>query len=421
MTNDSFDELCEGYLNNQLTPEELSYFLELIQQPKYQDKLQQSISQLLKRPILSDEDNAEKRNIIFQRVMEIAARKEEEQKRQPVTIERAMNWRNWAKVAAMLTLLLSAVAYFVFKNKNDKTELPKASNGQIHKNDVAPGGDKAVLTLADGSTILLDNAENGALSRQGNTTIEEHDGLLTYDASLSANIDDASPRYNSISTPRGGQYRVVLADGTKVWLNAASTIRFPTAFAGKERKVEVSGEAYFEVAPSSLRSGAKMPFIVKIVLPSGDGSEVKVLGTHFNINSYEDEPTIKTTLLEGKVELRNPSPGSRLSAPVILLPGQQAAERRQTGKSSRIEVRAVDVNEVIAWKNNTFHFDGEEFGVIARQLSRWYDIEVVYDQQPKDLFYAEMPRSIQLSDALKALELTGKVRFVIEGKKIVVR
>ncbi|HQW45168.1 MAG TPA: FecR domain-containing protein, partial [Chitinophagaceae bacterium] len=267
------------------------------------------------------------------------------------------------------------------------------------KNDVAPGGNKAILTLADGSTIILDNAANGSLTEQGNTkVIKLDDGQLAYNT---LNEKPTEIVYNTISTPRGGQYQLTLADGTKVWLNAASTLRFPATFSGNERKVELTGEGYFEVAKN-----AAMPFKVSV-----NNMTVEVLGTHFNINSYSDEASIKTTLLEGAVKVTNGD------AVQMLSPSNQA----QLTADGEIRLnRNVDIEDVVAWKNGIFNFSGTAIENIMRQISRWYDLDVSYEGAiSKETFSGVVSRNSNLSQVLKIMEQAG-VKFKIEGKKIIV-
>ncbi len=266
------------------------------------------------------------------------------------------------------------------------------------KNDVLPGGSKAILQLADGTSIVLDTTPNGEVMQQGSTSIVKTDGILNYNV----NTDNKNEvLFNTISTPRGGQYQVVLPDGSKVWLNASSSIRFPTAFIGKERRVDITGEAYFEVARNKA-----MPFIVK-----ANGSEIEVLGTHFNVMAYEDEGFLRTTLLEGAVKFTSNGNSA------MLKPGQQS----QLNINGQMKVLDdVDLEDVMAWKNGYFHFNGADFQATARQLSRWYDVDVICNKEVDDLLYADIPRNTKLSDVLTALELTGKIRFEITGKKVIV-
>lgn len=305
--------------------------------------------------------------------------------------------RRIAVAASVIGVLL--LATFLLINRGGTKGLIKADVSEHRfKNDVSPGGDKATLTLADGSTLVLDDAQNGILTQQGNAKVIKLDGKLSY---APANKNSKEIVYNIISTPKGGQYQLELPDRSLVWLNATSSIRFPTSFVEKERRVEITGEAYFEVAKNRDK-----PFIVTI-----NNSEVQVLGTYFNINAYIDEDDVKTTLLEGSVKFVN---GANAN---ILKPGQQS----QLTKNGTVKVVSdVDVDKVVAWKNGLFDFDNAGIETIMRQLSRWYNVEIDYNGKPDDLFIAEMRRNIKLSDALKALELTGKVRFEIEGKKIIV-
>ena len=310
---------------------------------------------------------------------------------------RVISLRKIAIAASVIGLLLISV--FLLNDKIGKKETVKSeTNQQRFKNDVLPGGDKATLTLADGSTIVLDDAQNGTLAQQGNSKIIKLDGKLSYDPT---NKNSREIIYNTISTPKGGQYQLELVDGSKVWLNATSSIHFPTSFIGNERRIEITGEAYFEIAKNP-----NMPFIVTV-----NNSEVQVLGTHFNVNAYNDEDNVRTTLLEGSVRFVNDGNIN------ILKPGEQA----QLTKNGMIKVVSnVDVDGVVAWKNGMFDFENAGIETIMRQLSRWYDVEIEYKGKTDDLFIAEMRRNIKLSDALKALELTGKVKFDIQDKKIIV-
>ncbi|MGI8637223.1 MAG: FecR family protein [Segetibacter sp.] len=268
----------------------------------------------------------------------------------------------------------------------------------MYKNDIPPGSDKAILQLADGSTIVLDDANDGALAQQGNSKVIKLNGKLNYNALPGSN----EVVYNSISTPRGGKFQIELPDGTQVWLNATSSLRFPTAFVEKNRRVEITGEAYFEVAKDKSK-----PFIVSV-----NGAEVEVLGTHFNVMAYKDEAVVKTTLLEGAIKF------VKGTASNTLKPGQQA----QVLNSGQVKVvDGVNLDEVVAWKNGLFNFQGEDIGTVIRLLARWYDVDVIYNERVDDLFYAKIPRSTNLSAVLKLLELTGKVHFEIDGRKITVK
>jgi ferric-dicitrate binding protein FerR (iron transport regulator) len=254
------------------------------------------------------------------------------------------------------------------------------------------------LTLADGRKIILDTASNGALAEQEGTKVIKLDGQLTY------NIEGSSTQvlYNTITTPKGGQFQLELADGSKVWLNAASSLRYPTAFTGKERTVELTGEGYFEVVHNPA-----MPFHVK----AGE-MNVQVLGTHFNINSYEDEPVARTTLIEGEVNV------SKKEKAIKLSPGQQAAFDN-TGELTLN--KNVNTDEIIAWKEGYIHFENADLKTILRQVARWYDIEIVYEGfNSNQTFFVILKRSNSLRKLLESLQ-DNNIRYTIEGKKLIVR
>lgn len=302
-------------------------------------------------------------------------------------------WLRWA--AAVLVLFTSV---WIVLNHYPKSEIIKVvTQKERFKNDVAPGKNGAILILANGKTISLDSANNGVLTTQGSTDVFNKNGKLIYENSNKT----TEAVYNTMVTPKGRQYSLVLADGSKVWLNSASSITFPTAFIGNERRVSVTGEAYFEIAHNP-----QIPFIV-----SNGNVNITVLGTHFNINSYDDENVVKITLLEGLISVKNESENSKI------IPGEQA---NLLGSGLIKVLKNVNVDEVVAWKNGVFNFDGTSIETLMRQLSRWYDVDIIYNRKENELFHAEIPRNTKLSDVLKALELTGKVRFGIDGKKIIV-
>ncbi|GEP97137.1 FecR family protein [Chitinophaga cymbidii] len=295
--------------------------------------------------------------------------------------------------AAAVVLVVAAAGYFLLR---EPVKQPAAGTVVEVTADIAPGTSKAVLTLADGTTIMLDSTGNQILA-QGGTAIRQHGGALQYDASAGGETIG----YNILSTPRGGQFHILLPDGTGVWLNTLSSLRYPTAFTGKERRVAVTGEAYFEVAKDAAR-----PFIVQV----DDQSELIVLGTSFNVNAYKDEEATKTTLLEGSIKIVK---GGRHA---ILSPGQQA----QLGKSGAIQVRETNTARAVAWKHGVFNFENASLPEVMRQLARWYDIEVAFaTDAPRIEFVGEISRSTSLKGVLKGLEKTG-VRFRLEGRKLTV-
>jgi len=264
---------------------------------------------------------------------------------------------------------------------------------------VAPGKDKATLTLADGTVVELDSSGVALMSQQGNTRIRIKDGKIIYDPNKA---DGAAIAYNTITTPRGGQYQVVLPDGTKVWLNATSFIKFPVAFSGDRRVVEVSGEAYFEVAKDP-----SMPFIAKV-----KDVEVEVLGTHFDVMAYGEEGKISTTLLEGSVRV------SRGREKYAIAPGQQVVWKEDGEFNLNTD---VDLEEVVAWKNGKFHFNNADIKTIMRQIARWYDVDVEYEDIAADTrLGGVVSRKEDIRQLLDYFEIAGKVRFKVGGRKVVV-
>jgi ferric-dicitrate binding protein FerR (iron transport regulator) len=312
----------------------------------------------------------------------------------------------WWAAAAILVCLSGTIIYLL--NKRAATNLAK--NESTLKNDVEPGSNKAVLTLSNGKTILLDDAANGVVAQEGKAkVVKPDDGKLVYSPDNSSG--DGPLAYNTLATPRKGQYQLRLPDGTKVWLNSESSIHYPTGFRGKERRVQITGEAYFEVTHDK-----EMPFIVE----KGD-VQVEVLGTHFNVNAYNDESAIKTTLLEGKVKIvnRQSAIGNDKKQSVVLKPGEQVSVSHSSQISQPIPVQTDDV---VAWKNGLFHFESADIKTVMRQLARWYDVEVEYKGTVKnDPLFVEISKNTRLSDVLKVLQESGSAKFSIQGKKIIVK
>ncbi|MFL5746130.1 MAG: FecR family protein [Niastella sp.] len=307
-------------------------------------------------------------------------------------------------VAAATMILMATAGYFLLTHKDPVPGIVHTLKPETRP--VMPGGNKALLTLGDGSVIVLDSAANGALSQQGKTIVlKKQDGQLIYQSRHNGNQEAVA--WNTISTPRGGQYQVVLPDGTKVWLNAVSSLRFPAGFTGKERVVELTGEAYFEVSHNN------QPFIVEIISAAGKpgGNSVEVLGTHFNIKAYDDEPAIKTTLLEGAVKV------TKDAASVLLKPGEQTSISQSSQPSQPIPVQT---EEVVAWKDGRFVFSEAGVETVMREIARWYDVEIVYaGKVPAENFEGEIPRNSNIQEVFKILELSN-VHCKIEGRKITV-
>lgn len=319
-------------------------------------------------------------------------------------ILRRISFRSVAAAVSVLCLL-SAGLYFIGKNQTVSSQ-----QGNIYKNDVAPGGNKAVLELPDGSFVNLSHAAVGSINHVGGALIRKtRDDQVVYQADRQAG--SAETRYNVIRTPRGGQYQVVLPDGSGAWLNSASSIRFPVLFKDTERKVEITGEVYFEVVREVRNSDTgtvSIPFVV-----IARDQRIEAIGTNFNVNAYPDEEVVRTTLLEGLVKISLlETPGSRL-----LKPGEQALI---TGQSDSIDVNPANLRCAVAWKNGQFRYEMEGIEAIMRQVERWYDVEVIYEGEiPRKKFVGTISRNISLSKFLDILSYTG-VNFKIEGRKIIV-
>jgi len=364
------EELAEKWLKGSITPEQEAVFNQW-----YESQSEEEI------PV-------EARNREYFRDLMLERIKSGRQ--QPHKRGRRVKYR-WVIAAAAASVLI-ALGVFSYKGSHEVA----ADQAMKIAETVQPGGSKALLTLSDGQTIILDRAKNGMLANQGNSSVTKAEtGLLVYKASSKSAAPGLS--YNTLSTPRGGKYRLELPDGTKVWLNAASSIRYPTAFSGRERKVSITGEAYFEVVHNE-----KMPFRVQV-----GKAVVEDLGTQFVINSYDNEPDVKVSLLEGVVKV---IPAGTVTGKV-LKPGEQA--RVAEGGEMKI-IKDADVQGAVAWKNGLFNFSGADLKTIMRQLERWYDITVVYAPGlPAYHFGGQTYMNGSLSEVLKVLELSG-IHFRIE-------
>ena len=384
-----FEDLLNKYLLEKITKEETKQFFNMLDEPEYEELLKAHIG----KDFLEDTYNEREDLIRRERIKHTLAALMANDKKPA----RIFSMQRIA-AAASIVLILSTGAYFLFFNTTQK-QIAKTGTQQQFKNDMAPGGNKAVLTLADGTQIILDSAANGTISQQGNTKIIKlDDGQLAYNAANS----NGEVLYNTISTPKGGQYQIVLPDKSKVWLNAASSLRFPASFTGKDRNVELTGEGYFEIAKNTA-----MPFFVKV-----NGMQVEVLGTHFNVNAYDDEAAMKTTLLEGSVKV------NKGTANIVLKPGQQTIlnSNGQLGAAT-----AVNIDEIVAWKDGWFHFESADLKTILRQFARWYDVEIIYEGPVKNRkFFAVVKRSSTLKNVLEMLQ-DNNIVYRIEEKKLIVK
>ena len=323
--------------------------------------------------------------------------------------------RPFFQVAATF-VAVSFTAVYLWGSKSPTSGPPSA---EIHapelKHDVAaPGTNKALLTLADGAVIVLDSAGIGSVATQGNAIVSKLDnGKIAYHCSRNV---PGTIQFNTLTVPKGSKpMQLVLADGSEVWLNVASSITYPTAFPDNERKVAIKGEAYFEIRPLLSSAGqAKVPFTVSATSPVAGAKEVEiqVLGTHFNVNAYEDENSLKVTLLEGSVKV-----GHHGGRSIYIVPGQQAAVDQQGALSIN---EAIDGDEVLAWKDNWFNFNSLTVPEIMRQIEKWYNVSVTYEGKVSNKHFSGIvSRSNQVSEVLKMMEQAGII-FKIEGQHIIV-
>lgn len=379
--------MLKRYANSESTEEEEKELFRLLEQPSSEAETKATLVSLIEDTNDFQPDEQRKNRImstVFGRLAKGRKPKEASGIR-VVQLERLA-------IAASVILMISVGIFLVWHRSGLETQQNQVA---LKENDLQPGGNKATLTLADGKQVVLDSLSVGKPLRQGASAIVNRPGHLAY------NTENKSEEiaYNILTTPRGGQYQLTLADGSKVWLNAESSIRFPTHFIGKERRVQITGEVYFEVAKN-----AAMPFMVEV----GE-TEINVLGTHFNVNAYD---IVKTTLIEGSVLV------AREDARMVLKPGQQA-QVTTSGKLDLLE--NADLNETLAWKNGLFQFNNADIETVMQQVARWYDVEVIYEGKVTKLFGGSIPRDMSASNVFKALELTGGVHFKIEGKTIIVK
>ncbi|MDR6945105.1 FecR family protein [Mucilaginibacter pocheonensis] len=378
MTQQEFIDLYERFASGNCTPEELKLLEE------YRDGFQ--LKDLPWNAGMGDRE--EIKNEILKNLNE------------RITSRPKKNFKKYWIAAAAIAVFAFSTIWMI--ERKDQTLTDTSNKVSLNKKGpVLPGFNKATLTLADGSNIDLNDSKKGVLSKQGGASVGKlNDGKIAY------HVKDAGEKapvasYNTITTPRGGQYQVVLSDGTSVWLNAASSLKFPTVFTGNERNVELTGEAYFEVAKNK-----KMPFKVAV-----NKMNIEVLGTHFNVNAYADDDAIKTTLLEGSVKL------SIAGSQAMLKPGQQAT----LGQQQKFNIQTINTEEAIAWKKGYFIFDNENIQTIMKKISRWYDVEVVYKGKIDERdFGGTVSRFDSVTGVLRSLELTGTVHFKLEGRRITV-
>ena len=373
MSNERYRFLLQGFLNRTLTGEEIKEFLA----SEHGEELEEEMGRALAAGLYRGESTVDEANRVF-RAVTTGSHK---------VYHRVHFLKTaWFKYAAAIIILFGIGAY-LWNKQNDSRTITQTKPVPIEK-DILPGGQKAMLTLADGRTIVLDSAANGQLAVENGSEVIKKDGQVIYGAGQLNHIDVT---FNTMSTPKGGQYQLTLADGTKVWLNAASSITYPTVFNGKTREVTITGEAYFEVTKN-----ARLPFVVKT------GKEnIAVLGTSFNVNRYTDEPQGKISLVDGSVKVNEK----------LLQPGQAYLD----GK-----VVQTNLDQDIAWMKGGFDFNGMDISTVFRQLGRWYNIDIKYAGEiPSKRIGGRMGRDLNLSQVLTSLSKVG-VGTRLEGNTLVV-
>ena len=378
MNKASIQDLLDKYLTETLTAEEMTQFRQLLEDEEQVQIMEARLKEIFDAQMGQEYNLPETDQRIEQYVMS------------RVNHRRIKISRRWSLAAAAVLALITVGGYYLYQHHSP------ASSG-ISKSrlaDIPPGRKGAILTLADGKQVQLDTIHNGTVALQGGQVVKVQHGELIYSG------DSKEVIYNTVYTPKGRQFQLALPDGTKVWLNAGTTIRYPLLFRGNERKVELNGEGYFEVAQNPA-----MPF--KVVVSKK--AIVEVLGTNFNIKAYDNEENIAATLLEGRISV------SCNDHTALLDPGQQALIQGDVKV-----VNNADIEKVIAWKNNLFDFNDSDLGEVMRQLERWYDIDVVYTgQQPKLQFTGKINRNMTLKNLLVTLEVSG-VKCRLEDRKLIV-
>jgi transmembrane sensor len=403
MTQNKLDELLSLFAEGKISRDEFEQLFDYLRSENDDEHFHYSMDQELRKMKACSTMSKQEKDNIFENILS------NENVYQNTDSGRSgiLNIRAWYQIGVAASLLaILSIGLYLYSNRNVDTQLA-LSDSEILKEKVIikPGGDKAVLTLSDGSKIILEDAKKGLLANQAGVSIQKTaDGELLYsfsknDIIITENIP-SEVIYNKIETPFGGKYQINLPDGSKVWLNSASTLRFPAFFSGDTREVELNGEAFFDIAKNP-----KKPF--KVITKD---QVVEVLGTQFNINSYSDEESFKTTLIEGSVKI------IYKDRVVLLSPGQQFQPNLKSSK-----VVEADTEEVTAWKDGYFLFKDEDIQSIMRKVSRWYNVEVTYSGDIPDVgFGGNISRSKDIDEVLNVLQLTNAVHFKVEGRRITV-
>lgn len=380
--------LLEKYLDNEISRDEFARLWRSFANESLADEWEVAIEGAIRKRAVTGLSNPHEENVALANIRARIAAEDAPKKYRLLAMTRSTAFR----AAAAIIVIAGAVA-LTFFTMTGKTKPAGTQPRQQVFADIAPGTSTAVLTLADGTRINLENSATGKIAQQGNVqVIKLSTGEVQYKIIDAAIGDKRVSGSNTMSTPRGGQYQLLLPDGSKVWLNAESSITYPVQFARSERKVSITGEAYFEVAKDKTR-----PFKVL-----ADDTYIEVLGTHFNVNAYKDEGPVRTTLLEGSVRINNS----------LMKPGEAYAD----GK-----VFPTDVHQAVAWKNGVFNFNDQNLSQIMLQLARWYDVQVVFPEGvPEKQYGGEIGRDLSLSQVLKGLENSG-IHFELQGRRLLVK
>ncbi|MEJ7694136.1 FecR family protein [Daejeonella sp.] len=404
MSQEKLDQLLILFAEGSISMEDYDQLIRYIRENQQGSNLTTAIDHVFQNMKNHDVLSPEEKELIYQNIIDDKRFSLEDANEDGATPTLITGMWKQLGIAASILLILSTGLYF-YTNRSPNLKIVKQIDSPQQR-IILPGGDKAVLTLSDGSRIILDNAKNGILAKQAGVSIQKtSDGMLLYSFATTGSEkisvkEEIKIVYNKIETPKGGKYQLNLPDGSKVWLNASSSLRFPALFAGNSREVELTGEAFFDVAENK-----RKPF--KVITKD---QIVEVLGTQFNINSYSDEGVIKTTLIEGSVKI------IYKDKVVMLGPGQQFQPVNSAAK-----VVEADTEEVVAWKNGYFLFKNEDIRSIMRKVSRWYDVEVSYEKDiPVVGFGGNISRSNNISEVLNALQLTNAVHFKVEGRRVTV-
>jgi ferric-dicitrate binding protein FerR (iron transport regulator) len=395
------EKLLEGYLNESLTEQELQEFLEIIRNRTDDSKIESLIGEALDKDLFPGLSDKARYDAYFRRITDDA-----DEKKLLILPGSNLSDKNnkrrlprWTRIAAAASILLMVTfgGLWIMKEFSDPGR--NVASSALPVTDLGPGSNRALLTLGDGSTIILDSASNGLLAEQAGTqVVKVEDGRIAY---TPEGRKKTEMLYNTITTPRAGQYELILPDGSKVWLNSESSIKFPVSFTGSFRLVEITGEAFFEVAENH-----EMPFRVKTA-----GITVEVLGTSFNVRAYADESSVNTTLVEGSVLIASPVSQTNI------IPGQMAS----ADGSGQISVENdVDIDEIIAWKEGLFIFNSETIEQIMNQIARWYDVKIEYEgEMPEKTFSGIVSRYSNVSQLLKIMEQAG-IKFSLTEEVITV-